>query len=137
VGTTQIYSGIHFSHESHLPTFSSISPPRSPFFSPLLFPSDSLGKFYSQEMETMILNKIPSLPLPFPLNLSLLFPLIFSPMIFYKKKKNHDLCSVHQLLDVWVLDFTLLFKVPYNFILILPLLNIDLVIYIISLFFVF
>lgn len=52
--------------------------------------------------------------------------------------KTHDLWGVHQVFAIWILNFTILFKVPSNFFLIVPLLNVDLMIDIIlSLFFFF
>jgi len=74
----------------------------------------------------MIFNKIPVLPLPFPLN-------IFTHVLLYKRQPMIFVCSSTA---CWLgFYFTLLFKVPPNFISILPLLNIDSMIGIISLIF--
>jgi hypothetical protein len=77
----------NFPRKAIYPRFPPFLPHVHPFFHPFYSHEIAWESFIPRKWKPMILNKIPYLPLSFPLNFSLLFPLIFSPMIFYKKKK--------------------------------------------------
>lgn len=76
----------NFPRKAIYPRFPPFLPHVHPFFHPFYCHEIAWESFIPWKWKPMILNKIPYLPLSFPLNFSLLFPLIFSPVIFYKKR---------------------------------------------------